>query len=188
MGIFSEAFRNAVYFLLVVIGALAIDGALHLAGRPDLGRYFGYWGTGLLIVSFAYSARKRRLFSFGRPPVFLRIHEFLAWFGAMLILVHGGIHYNGLLAWLAMGMMLVNVASGLTGKFLFGKSKAVLSEKKKSLAEGGLSADAVEDRLYWDSLVVGLMQKWRKVHLPITAAFVFLASLHVASVLMFWRW
>jgi len=183
-----EALTDLALFVLVLLGAVAVDGLLHVVGRPDWGRYLGYWGTGLIALSFLHSARKRKKFSFGRAPFFLRLHEFLALLGAAMILVHAGIHFNGLLPWLTLAAMLITVASGLTGKFLLKKSRVTLMARRKSMRDGGLSEAAVEDRLYWDSLVVGVMQKWRKVHVPITTTFGLLVALHIASVLIFWRW
>ena len=183
-----EALTDLALFLLVVLGAVALDGILHLLGHPEWGRYLGYWGSGLILVSFLHSARKRKKITFGRAPLFLRLHEFLAWLGATMILVHGGIHFNALLPWLTLTAMLVTVASGLTGKFLLKKSKAIVAERKKSLISEGMGDEELRDRLYWDALVVGLMQKWRKVHVPITMAFGLLFFLHVASVMIFWRW
>jgi len=188
MAISREAFSDAVLFLALVLCALIVDGVLHFAGRPDLGRYFGYWGTLLILVSFVHSARKRDLVSWGRPTRYLRVHEFLAWIGALMVLVHGGIHFNALLPWLAMVAMLIAVASGLTGKFLLRKSRTMMKDKRRGLMDAGLSDAEVEERLYWDSLLVGLMQKWRVVHLPITATFAFLAVLHIVTVVLFWRW
>lgn len=183
-----DAITNLALFLLVVLGAVALDGVLHLLGHPEWGRLLGYWGTGLIVVSFLYSARKRKIITFGRAPFFLRLHEFLAWLGSMMVLVHGGIHFNALLPWMALIAMLVAVCSGLTGKFLLKRSKAIVAERRKKLLEASVTKEALEDQLYWDSLVVGLMQKWRKVHMPITTTFGILVLLHVASVMMFWKW
>jgi hypothetical protein len=180
--------RYAGIFLLAVLTAIAVDGVLHLVGRPGWGRYLGYWGAGLIVLSFLHSLRKRRKFSFGSARLFLSLHELLAWLGATMLLVHAGIHFNALLPWLALAAMLINVASGLTGKFLLQKSKTALADRRKVLAAGGLAGKALEDAIHWDALVVGLMQKWRKVHLPITMAFGLLALLHIVSVMMFWRW
>jgi hypothetical protein len=188
MATIREALIAFALFLMVLVGAVAIDGLLHLVGQPGWGRYLGYWGTGLIAVSFLYSARKRKKFNFGRAPFFLRLHEFLASVGAAMILVHAGIHFNGLLPWLTLIAMLINVASGLTGKFLLKRSKNILAERRKSLLNEGQSKADVEDRLYWDSLVVGVMQKWRKIHVPITTIFGLLVALHVTSVIIFWRW
>jgi len=175
-------------FILMVLATLILDEVLHIAGRPALGRYLGYIGTGLLIVSFTYSARKRKLIEWGKPATHLRVHEFLTWLGAVLILVHGGVHFNALLPWLAIGAMLIAVASGLTGKFLFKRSRGIVTARRAQLKNDGHSTAEVAEQLYWDILLVDLMKQWRIVHLPITILFAFLALLHILSVLLFWRW
>ena len=183
-----DAFTNLVLFILVVLGAMAIDGLLHFFGHREWGRQLGYWGSALILLSLLHSIRKRKTFTFGQPLLFLRLHELLAWLGATMVLAHGAIHFNALLPWLALIAMLITVASGLTGKFLLKKSKAVISQRRNSMLAAGMSNEASEEQLYWDSLVVGMMQKWRKVHVPITTAFALLFLLHVASVMIFWRW
>ncbi len=183
-----DVLTNLALFILVVLGAMAMDGLLHLLGYPDWGREMGYWGSALILLSLLHAARKRKAFAFGRTLWFLRLHEFLAWLGAAMVLVHGGIHFNALLPWLTLIAMLITVASGLTGKFLLKKSKAVISQRRKSMLAAGMSKEASEEQLYWDSLLVGMMQKWRRVHVPITTAFALLFLLHVSSVMIFWRW
>ena len=59
------------------------------------------------------------------------MHEYLAWIGSILILVHAGIHFNALLPWLAILMLLIAVATGLIGKFLLQKSNESLKLKKQ---------------------------------------------------------
>jgi hypothetical protein len=183
-----DLLSNLAIFILVVLGAMAIDGLLHLLGHREWGRQLGYWGSALILLSLLHSARKRKAFTLSRTQSFLRLHEFLAWLGATMVLVHGGIHFDALLPWLALIAMLITGASGLTGKFLLKKSKALISQRRKSMLAEGMTKEASEERLYWDSLVVGMMQKWRKVHVPITTAFALLFLLHVASVMIFWRW
>ena len=185
---FREAMNGIFLFSLVVVGALLTDGILHLADKPDWGRNLGYWGTGLIAVSFLYSARKRKLITLGKAQYYLKTHEFLTWLGALLILVHAGIHFNGLLPWLAVAAMLVAVASGLTGKFLLKKSKLIIAERKKALKDEGLAPEHIEEQLYWESIAAKLMTQWRKVHFPITMCFAFLTLLHITSVMIFWRW
>ncbi len=188
MGTTREALSDITFFLLVVIGALATDGVLHLLDLAEWGRYFGYIGTGLILLSFLHSARKRKKISIGSPVFYLRIHEFLAWLGSMMVLVHAGIHFNAILPWAALIAMLVTVASGLTGKFLLKKSSAIVAAQQRDLQDEGASASEIKEHLFWDSLVVDLMRKWRVVHLPITSTFLLLAALHIVSVLIFWRW
>jgi hypothetical protein len=183
-----EAFWDSLFFISIVLAAMVVDWGLHWSGHLQWGRYFGYVGTGILVISFLYSARKRKLIQWGRAPFFLHLHEFLSWLGAMLVLVHGGIHFNALLPWLAMASMLVAVASGLTGKYLLKKSRIIVSDRKKNLLDQEMSTEEIDDLLYWDSLVVDLMKKWRVVHIPITIIFTLLTLLHVATVIIFWRW
>jgi hypothetical protein len=153
-----------------------------------IGRYLGIPGTLLIIGSFGYSLRKRKLITAGRPVTLLRLHERMAWAGSLLVLVHAGIHFNAILAWLAVGAMLVNVGSGLTGKFLLQRSRKRLEESRQRLRERGLSAEELEDRLYWDSLTFDAVKQWRVVHYPITLAFAVLAIAHIGSVFLFWSW
>ena len=172
----------------LVAAALAIDAVLHVAKAVWIGRYLGIPGTLLIVGSFGYSLRKRKLISAGSPVTLLRLHERMAWAGSLLVLVHAGIHFNAILAWLAVGAMLVNVGSGLTGKFLLQRSRKRLEESRQRLREQGLSAEELEDRLYWDSLTFDAVKQWRVVHYPITLAFAVLAIAHVASVFLFWSW
>ena len=147
-----EAFWDVAFFVLVVLTALAVDWVLHLTGYLQWGRYFGYVGTGILVLSFLYSARKRQWIQRGRVLFYQRLHEVFSWIGAMLVLVHGGIHFNAVLPWLAMAFMLVAVASGLTGKYLLKTSRTMVSKRKQTLLDQGMSAEKLEEHLYWDSL------------------------------------
>ncbi len=56
----------------------------------------------------------------------LRRHERMAWAGSLLVLVHAGVHFNAWLGWLALAAMLINVASGLTGKYLLARARTRL--------------------------------------------------------------
>jgi hypothetical protein len=184
----KKALPDVAIFLSLVVSTIIIDAILHFTDNAVWGRYIGYIGTLLLVSSFAYSARKRKWVTRGRPVQFLRLHEILAWVGSVMIMVHGGIHLNPTLPWLAMASMIIAVASGLTGKFLLRKSRDIVEAKKKELIGQGINPDQIEDQLYWDALVVDLMKKWRTVHLPITVIFTFLALLHVITTFIFWRW
>jgi hypothetical protein len=184
--------REVVPFFLrlVLLGlaALAIDALLHWLNAVWIGRYLGIPGVLLIIGSFGYSLRKRKLITTGKPATLLRLHERMAWAGSLLILVHAGIHFNAILAWLAVWAMFVNVASGLTGKFLLQRARIRLEETKKQMHAQGLSSVEREDSLYWDSLTFDAVKQWRVVHYPITLAFTVLAGGHIVSMLLFWGW
>ena len=142
----------------------------------------------MILLSFAYSLRKRGLIRIGQPAQLLRLHQFMAWLGSLLVLVHAGIHFNAILGWLAVSAMLIDVGSGLTGKFLLERSRRRLQQARSRMSEQGVSADELEERLYRDSLTFDVMKQWRAVHLPITLAFAVLAAAHIVAVFLFWGW
>ena len=184
--------REVVPFFLQLallgLAALAIDALLHWLNAVWIGRYLGIPGVLLIIGSFGYSMRKRKLITTGNPATLLRLHERMAWAGSLLILVHAGIHFNAILAWLAVWAMLVNIASGLTGKFLLQRARSRLEETRKQLRAQGLSSTELEDSLYWDSLTFDAVKQWRAVHYPIALAFAVLAVGHIVSIFLFWGW
>jgi len=150
------------WYLLLILSAIAIDYFLHRFSQAWIGRYLGPIGTGLLMVSFYYSLRKRNFVRHGSPVKLLQFHEYAAWGGSVLLIVHGGIHFNAILPWLALIMMLVNVGSGLIGKIL--------------LKQGGGVETAVASEN---------MNRWRIVHLPVALIFAVLAVLHIITILLF---
>ena len=184
--------KEVVPFLLMfgtlILAAIAGDALLHHFDLVWIGRYLGIPGTLLILLSFFYSMRKRKLISVGKPKNLLVLHETFAWLGALMILVHAGIHVYAILPWLALVAMLVNVLSGMTGKFLLDRSRRFVAEKKAAYAKQGLPDDEVEKRLFWDATTFDLMKKWRAVHLPITLAFAVLGVTHILSILLFWQW
>ena len=175
-------------FALLAILALALDGLLHLLDLLWVGRWLGIPGTLLIIGSTAYSLRKRKLIQRGHPAKLLRWHELLAWLGSLLVLVHAGVHFNAILGWLAVWAMLVNVGSGLTGKFLLDRSRRRLEEARQRLRASGLAESELEDQLYWDSMTFDAVKQWRIVHFPITLAFSVLATAHIVAIFLFWGW
>lgn len=172
-------------FLGLIALALLTDGALHLLGLRWVGRWLGVPGVLLILASFLYSARKRKRIAWGRPAALLRAHEAMAWAGSALILVHAGVHFNAALPWLAVVAMLLNVGSGLTGKYLLAGARARLLHTRAALLESGLSPERVEEQLSWDTAAVDVVKQWRRVHFPITAAFVLLALAHIFASLLF---
>ncbi|MFM2415643.1 MAG: hypothetical protein RL385_366 [Pseudomonadota bacterium] len=181
-----EVLPHFLAFAALVAATLAIDVALHLLGAVWVGRYLGIPGVLLIVGSFVYSLRKRKLIKLGKPVALLRLHERMAWAGSLLVLVHAGIHFNALLGWLAVAAMMINVGSGLTGKFLLERSRQRLTESRQRLRDQGLSDEEVDDRLYWDSLTFDVVKQWRVIHFPITLAFAVLALAHIIAVLLFW--
>lgn len=178
------------YLSLAVLFAatLAVDAALHLYDLVWVGKWLGIPGVMLIVGSFGYSLRKRNVIRFGQPVKLLRLHQRMAWAGSFLILVHGGVHFNSWLAWLAVWAMLLNVASGLTGKFLLQRAARRLADTTQRLREAGLEGQALEERLHWDTLTYDAVRQWKVLHIPVASAFAVLALAHIITELLFWGW
>ncbi|WP_295448107.1 hypothetical protein [uncultured Thiodictyon sp.] len=184
--------KDVLPFLLMfgalVIATAVIDALLHLLGLYWIGRYLGIPGTLLILMSFFYSMRKRKLIKSGNPKTLLQLHEVLTWLGALMILVHAGVHVYAVLPWLALLAMLITLISGMTGQYLLGQSKRHLLAKREALAGHGDSPATVEHEVFWDAVVVDTMKQWRAVHFPITLAFGVLGLAHILSIFFFWQW
>jgi len=175
------------YFFLFII-AVFLDFVLHKFNLVWVGRYLGIAGTGLLLLSFLYSMRKRRIIKFGSPRRLLTLHEYLAYSGVIMILVHAGIHFNAIIPWVALIAMLLVAASGHVGKFLLRRSLEQVRLKREALLDSGLSEEAAEKEMFLDSLTIGLMRNWRAIHIPINMIFASFAIIHIISILFFWKW
>ena len=186
--IHKEVLPFLVMFGTLILATIITDALLHQFELVWIGRWLGIPGVILILLSFFYSMRKRKVISFGKPKVLLTLHETLTWLGALMILVHAGIHIYTILPWLALIAMLVNVISGMTGKYLLNRSRRFLVEKKEFYSQQGLSWEEIEKRLFWDATTFDLMKRWRAVHLPITLAFAVLGISHILSIFLFWEW
>ena len=175
-------------FAGLLVGDVAVDAILHRLDLVWIGRYLGIVGTVLILLSFFYSMRKRRLIRIGRPQTLLTLHESLTWLGAMMILVHAGVHVYAILPWLALAAMMVTLISGMTGKYLLSRSQRFLADKQADYERRGFTGEALEKALFWDAATLDVIRQWRAVHLPITLAFGVLSLVHIISILLFWEW
>ena len=183
-----EVFPFLLSFAALALAALLLDALLHLFDVVWVGRWLGIPGTLLIIASFGYSLRKRGLIRVGQPARLLLLHQRMAWLGSLLVLVHAGVHFNAILGWLAVWAMLIDVGSGMTGKFLLQRSRQRLEQARERMRLQGASPEEIEERLYRDSLTFDVMKQWRAVHLPITLVFAVLAAAHIVAVFLFWGW
>jgi hypothetical protein len=184
--------REVLPFIKLFVALLAAttlgDALLHYFDLVWVGRYLGIPGTLLILLSFLYSLRKRKLIAWGKPKLLLTLHETFTWLGVVMILVHAGVHVYAILPWLALIAMLVNVISGMTGQLLLDRSRRFLGDKRQYYAAQGLGEEEIEKRLFWDATTFDLMKRWRAVHLPITLAFAGLGLAHILSIFLFWQW
>src|SRR4030066_1597312 len=86
---------------LLAAGPLAGDYLLHRLNLVWIGRYLGIPGTLLIIGSLVYSLRKRKFITAGNPKTLLPLHEIGTGLGALVGVLHAGVHFNAILPWLA---------------------------------------------------------------------------------------
>lgn len=185
--------RQHVLPFTVLLGLLAAatlvgDYVLHRFNLVWVGRYIGIPGTLLIIGSLYYSLRKRKYVTNGNPKTLLSLHEFSAWLGSLMVLIHAGIHFNAILPWLATVAMGVNVVSGMVGKMLLNRSRRYVQGEREHFQLRGLSKSEVEQAVFWDAVTLDAMAQWRKVHIPIFIVFAVLALGHIISIFLFWGW
>ena len=173
----------------VLLAATLIgDYVLHAFDLVWIGRYLGILGTILIVGSLIYSLRKRKYISTGNPKTWLSLHEFAAWLGSLMVLIHAGIHFNAILPWLATAAMGVNVISGMVGKLLLTRSRLHVQGQREQFQLRGLSQTEVERAVFWDAMMLDAMTQWRRVHIPIFVVFAVLALGHIVSIFLFWGW
>lgn len=173
---------------LMAVGTLAGDYMLHRLDLVWIGRYLGIPGTLLILASLTYSLRKRKHITWGEPKRLVSFHEFAAWLGSLLVLLHAGIHFNAILPWLATVAMGVNVISGMVGKILLSRSRRHVQQRRDRFQLRGLPLHEAERALFWDAVTLDAMAKWRRIHIPIFIVFAVLALGHIVSVFLFWGW
>lgn len=189
----TSLWRQHVLPFTLLVGLLGVatvagDYVLHQFNLVWVGRYLGIPGTLLIIGSLIYSLRKRKYIVSGNPKTLLTFHEFTAWFGSLLVLIHAGIHFNAILPWLATVAMGVNVISGLVGKMLLARSRQHIQEQRELFQLRGMAKNEVEQAVFWDAITYDAMTRWRKVHIPIFIVFAVLALGHIVSTFLFWGW
>ncbi len=175
-------------YIILLISAISLHLFLHSSGYKWLLRYLGIAGTLLIIFSFVYSLRKRKVIKFGKAKLLLQIHELMAWTGSLLILTHAGFEFDAVIPRIAVFAMLIVVASGVTGKYLLKQAKESLKERRAELIAKNFAPDEIEKDLFALSLIADKMQMWRTVHIPLTLIFAAFALLHIITILLFWRW
>lgn len=186
------AFRRVAPFVLIyvalIISAAVIHYFMHGSGLKWTLRYLGIAGSALIILSFFYSLRKRKIIRFGKAKLLLQVHEGFAWTGALLILLHAGFEFDAVIPRMAVFAMLIVVASGITGKYLLKQAKESIKERRAELRAKGLTESEIEKEIFMLSLFAGKMQMWRNIHIPLTVIFAAFAFLHIVTILLFWRW
>ncbi|MBP6758365.1 MAG: hypothetical protein KA133_03875 [Flavobacterium sp.] len=183
--ILKDVLPFIIWFSTMIMSAIILDFILHYFDIVFIGLYLGYLGTFTIMISFAYSLKKRKMMRYGTPKVLLDYHEYLALIGSIMILVHAGIHIHSILPWLAILMLIINVASGLIGKYIVQQANQTIKSRKVLLKNSGLSDEEISKKVFWDTITMDAMKKWRTIHLPITYLLGLFSLIHIISVILF---
>jgi hypothetical protein len=183
--IFKDIFPFIIWFSTLILSTIVLDLILHFFDIVFIGKYLGYLGTFTILISFVYSLKKRKLINFGVPKVLLDYHEYLALAGSIMILVHAGIHIHSILPWLAVFVLIINVASGLVGKYIVQQANQTIKIRKGFLKDSGLSEDEISKAVFWDTITMDAMKKWRTIHMPITYLLGLFSLIHIISAILF---
>lgn len=183
--ILKDVFPFLIWFSTMILSTIVLDLILHFFNIVFIGRYLGYLGTFTILISFVYSLKKRKLIKFGVPKVLLDYHEYLALAGSIMILVHAGIHIHSILPWLAVFILIINVASGLVGKYIIQQANHTIKIRKGLLKDSGLSDEEISKAVFWDTITMDTMKKWRTIHMPITYLLGLFSLIHIISAILF---
>ncbi len=184
----QRALPLSISYILLILATFALDFSLHAASLVWVGRYLGIAGTLFILLSFGYSARKKKLIATKPLKQFLKLHCNAGWIGTLMILVHSGIHFNAILPWAATALMMIVTASGHVGHYLLKKVQEEVNSKTEQPGVVGEVNGDIPDRNYWDAVTVKALEQWRGLHMPMVAVMLSLTLIHIFTIFFFWNW
>jgi hypothetical protein len=129
----------ALYLLLIVLtwAAWRVSRMEFLVANSDARYWIGVAGGSLMVALFAYPLRKhlRVLHSVGRVKWWFWLHMTLGIVGPLLVLVHSRFRVASLNSAVALYSMLIVVASGIVGRFIYVRVHRGLDGERTSLQE-----------------------------------------------------
>ncbi len=125
------------YYQTPVVDRFFHEDHSQLKPSGPFGHGYGIVGSLLILIGvFSYIARKKyqSLAAFGRLKYWLEFHIFLCVLGPMLILFHTAFKFGGIVSLSFWSMVLV-VASGVIGRFIYIQIPRSIEGRELSLAE-----------------------------------------------------
>lgn len=106
---------------LLVLVACKIATGKYYTPRSNVGFYLGVTGSLMMVAMLAYPLRKRLRFmqQWGALKHWFHWHMIMGIVGPTLVLFHSTFHLRSLNATVALTSMLIVVASGVTGRFVY---------------------------------------------------------------------
>lgn len=148
--------REGALLALVVIATLGVGyAARHAPFTPgsDLGYWIGVAGGVAMLLLFLYPLRKRWRVAarWGRTRWWFAVHMLLGIAGPLLVVLHSTLRLRSVNATIAFASMVLVAASGVVGRYLYGRIHHGLYGQRASLAEfravAGLGSAEVRSKL-----------------------------------------
>lgn len=125
----QTAGRLAFWSFTLVTAAIVVEGfrlrsARYISAEHGVGYALGIIGASLMLLLLVYPLRKRWrwLHGFAQVKTWFRMHMILGIVGPVCILFHSNFHLGSPNSSIALFAMLLVVASGLVGRYLYGKT------------------------------------------------------------------
>jgi hypothetical protein len=186
-------FRIAVVstaILLAITGALALE--VLLSTRPDrpfghssAGHATGWLALSIIAQTLIYPVQKRRAAERHWPKRWFQVHMIAGIAGPAMALTHAGAHWHALVPISALAALAVLTLSGVIGQAVHYFILRTLHEKERGLAQDGVGAEEIEERLHALAGSERMVRVWQYLHAPMTVIFFVLVTLHVAGALYF---
>ena len=140
-------------FAVTVLSALYVGWSNrdegHLTPETGIGYWLGIVGATMMLLLLLYPLRKRvrLLRHLGRVPRWFRLHMLLGVLGPTLILFHSNFKLGSLNSNVALVAMLIVVASGIVGRYLYAKVHKGLYGSRSDVDEIIGDAQALKEAL-----------------------------------------
>jgi len=143
-------FVTAITVLLVLGWQFRDEG--YLSPETGIGYWLGITGASLMLLLLLYPLRKRLGANsrFGRLAGWFRIHMILGIVGPALVLLHSNFRLGSLNSNVALFAMLIVVASGIVGRYIYARIHSSLYGRKTDVREILADAQALRDALGGD--------------------------------------
>jgi len=140
--------------VLALFAAAVIVARLRLyTADSNLGYWLGIAGGAAMLMLFFYPLRKRwrAMREVGSTRFWFALHMTLGILGPLLIILHSALAFGSLNATVAFASMALVAASGIAGRFLYGRVHHGLYGRRATLAElraqAGMDSAAVHSKL-----------------------------------------
>ena len=146
--------RVSPVLVAIAVGSILFVGWMqrdeeYLTPETGLGYWLGIYGGSAMLMLLIYSLRKRYqvLRVIGSVPFWFRFHMMLGIAGPVLIIFHSNFSLGSLNSNVALFTMLMVAASGIVGRYLYGKIHLGLYGRKAEIKEILADADSLKEQL-----------------------------------------